>query len=195
MCTCWIILMCAILTEVDYLSPLFTPRGNPESWTHSRRKMSKTWLLSTCCADILPHADTVTLVFPLETVEETNQGDTWGLLSAVETSDPHRLLKEKKKLPSVFLTSVPPGVGLFPPFTSAFFCHRCALFRRKTLVRCSGATVRLSRVAAWEWMVMRHRLRSQRDAQMLMGLQAEATSREEAWCQHQRLALGSVLAS
>lgn len=53
----------------------------------------------------------------------------------------------------------------------------------------------LSRVPAWEWMVMRHRLRSQRETQTLMGLQAEATSREEEWCQQQRLALRSLLAS
>lgn len=36
----------------------------------------------------------------------------------------------------------------------------------------SGASVCLSWEPAWEWMVMRHRLRSQRETQTLMGLQA-----------------------
>lgn len=51
----------------------------------------------------------------------------------------------------------------------------------------------LSWVPAWEWMVMRHRLRSQRETQTLMALQVEATSREEEWCQQQRLDQRSYL--
>lgn len=78
---------------------------------------------------------------------------------------------------SQLLTSVPPGVGLFPPLAPTFFCHHYAKFSESCPGR--GAAVCLSWVRAGEWMALRHRLRSLRETQMLMGLQAEATSREE----------------
>ena len=76
--------------------------------------------------------------------------------------------KQKKKANlQQFLTSVPSGVSLFPTFAPIFFCHHRALTRRKTnrpkVVQDSGASARLSWVAAGEWMVMRHRPQSQRD--------------------------------
>ena len=49
--------------------------------------------------------------------------------------------------------------------------------KRKKLSR--EQNERVSCVPVWEWMVLRHRLRSQRETQTLMGLQAEATRREE----------------
>lgn len=78
----------------------------------------------------------------------------------------------KKKIPKTnlqqFLTSVSPGVSLFPTFAPTFFCHHRALTRRTNrrpkVVPDSGACARRSRVAAGEWMVTRHRPRSQRDA-------------------------------
>lgn len=197
-------------------------RANPQTPSTTRttkrrkKKVTETGLLSTRYADIRHkllewHASHFAS-------EKVRSKESKGHLKAsgplVETSSRiiYRLPKKikntyiyiykwiKSNLPASFLTSVPPGVGLFPPLTSTFFCHAC-----RALLRCigkewsgwdNGATVCLSRVAAWEWMARRrHRLGSQRDAHMLMGLQAAAASSEEAWCQHQRLAPGSLLAS
>lgn len=80
--------------------------------------------------------------------------------------------KEKKNLQQ-FLTSVSPGVSLFPTFAPTFFCHRRALICRENnrpkVVQDGGASARLSWVAAGEWMVMRHRPQSQRDLPVFDG--------------------------
>lgn len=81
--------------------------------------------------------------------------------------------KKRKTNLQQFLTSVSPGVSLFPTFAPTFFCHHRALIRRENnrpkVVQDSGASARLSWVAAGEWMVMRHRPQSQRDVPVFDG--------------------------
>lgn len=139
------------------------------------------------------HTDNI-IGFLQQIPEEIN---SFRLRSSVRCSNicPHHI-PTYQNFPAPHVSYLDSSSGWLVSCVSPYFLLsslRLITYRKKKKLsgeRCECA----SWVPAWEWMVLRHRLRSQRETQTLMGLQAEATSREE-WCQQQRLALRSVLAS
>lgn len=172
--------------KVDCSSLQFMLRGNHKPWT--QKHVWNMNVVDVLCRQ-LPHIDN-TMFEVVQTAQEINTGRGSNIC-------PHHL-PPYKNFPALHVSYLDFSWGWLVSSVYLYFLlssSRFISFLKIKVVQDSGATACLSWVAAWEWMVMRHRLRSQRDSQILMGLQAEATSREEAWCQQQRLALGSVLAS